>query len=237
MNELNWNNFKAKFNGKEQSTFESLSYQLFCCEYGLELGIFKFKNQTGIETEPIQKDNECVGFQAKYYGTKISDNKADIIGYINKAKRENPSLTKILFYLNQEFSESTTEQTKDPQYKIDIENSAKNIDVCIEWRVPSHFERQLALPVNEYLSDYFFCLDESVIDFINNLENHTETLLYSVQDNIKYNDQIIKIDRTQIIKNLENIKLLDKKITIVAETLDKYIAKQKEAKKVEGAVF
>lgn len=41
----------------------------------------------------------------------------------------------------------------------------------------------------------------------------------------------------QIIKNLENIKLLDKKITIVAETLDKYIAQQKEAKKVEGAVF
>lgn len=41
----------------------------------------------------------------------------------------------------------------------------------------------------------------------------------------------------QIIKNLENIKLLDKKITIVAETLDKYIAQQKEAKKTEGAVF
>ena len=56
--EINWNIFKLKFNGKEQKAFEDLSYQLFCFEHDIKYGIFRFKNQTGIETEPIQKDNE-----------------------------------------------------------------------------------------------------------------------------------------------------------------------------------
>ena len=45
---LNWNQFKAKFDGKEQSEFELLSYILFCYEHGNKIGLFRFKNQTGI---------------------------------------------------------------------------------------------------------------------------------------------------------------------------------------------
>lgn len=114
MREINWNNFKAKFNGKETLSFENLAYHLFCNEYNLNKGIFRFKNQTGIETEPIQTETDCVGFQAKYYDTKISDNKGDIIDSIKKAKIKNPDLNKILFYLNQEFSESSKKDKKDP---------------------------------------------------------------------------------------------------------------------------
>jgi hypothetical protein len=105
MIEINWNNFKAKFNGKESLSFESLAYQLFCFEFNIKIGIFRFKNQTGIETEPIQTETDCVGFQAKYHETKIADNKDDIIDSIKKAKNKNSKLTKIWFYLNQEFSE------------------------------------------------------------------------------------------------------------------------------------
>lgn len=213
MSEINWNNFRAKFNGKETISFESLSYQLFCSEHNLNIGIFRFKNQTGIETEPIQKNKEYIGFQAKYYETKISANKGDIIDSIKKAKSKNPQLNKILFYLNQEFSESTKEGKKVPKYKIDIETEAAAIKVIIDWRVPSHFERQLALPINKYLSDFFFSLDKNVIDFINGLKNHTENLLYSIQDDISFNTHKIKIDRSNILENLESD--FDKSKTII----------------------
>jgi len=49
MQEINWNNFKAKFNGKEAKTFEHLSYLLFCREFNQSTGIFRYKNQAGIE--------------------------------------------------------------------------------------------------------------------------------------------------------------------------------------------
>ena len=203
MIEINWNNFKAKFNGKETLSFENLAYQLFCFEFNIKTGIFRFKNQTGIETEPIQTETDCVGFQAKYYETKIADNKGDIIDSIKKAKNKNSKLTKIWFYLNHEFSESTKKNKKEPQYKIDIENEAKKNSVQIEWRVPSHFERQLALPENNYLAEYFFSLSKNAIDFLNEIKEHTENILYSIQYEIKFNDQIIKIDRTKFIETIE----------------------------------
>lgn len=57
MNQINWNTFKTKFNGKETLSFEYLAYQLFCCEHNLNIGVFRFKDQTGIETEPIRKQD------------------------------------------------------------------------------------------------------------------------------------------------------------------------------------
>jgi len=156
MRELNWNLFRAKFNGRERESFENLSYQLFCAEHNNRIGIFRFKNQTGIESEPIKVNEELIGFQAKFYDTKISENKDEIIESIVKAKRENPELSKILFYLNQEFSESSVKGKKHPKYKIEIEKEAKKNKITIEWRVPSHFERQLALPENDYLAEFFF---------------------------------------------------------------------------------
>lgn len=202
MTEINWNNFKAKFNGKETTSFESLSYQLFCNEHGNDTGIFRFKNQTGIETEPIYFEEEWIGFQAKFYETKISHNKADIIDSIKKGKRENPNLNKILFYLNQEFSESSKKKIKDPVCKKEIENVAKNIDIEIVWKVPSHFERQLALPENSYLSKFFFSLDKGVIEGLNEIGNHTESLLLSIQEDIEFEKDKIKIDRGSIINEI-----------------------------------
>ena len=205
MKELNWNNFKSKFNGKERSSFEYLSYQLFCNEYENDIGIFRFKNQAGIETEPIEFDGEYIGFQAKFYETKISDNKAEIIDSIKKGKRENPELNKILFYLNQEFSESSTRKVKNPAYKKEIEKTAKSINVVIDWRVPSHFERQLALPKNNYLNDYYFGLGKSITDSLGELINHSEILLLPIQENIEFGENKIRIDRESIINDIKKV--------------------------------
>jgi hypothetical protein len=148
MQEINCNNFRAKFNGKEQKSFEWLCYLLFCSEFNINTGLFRYKNQVGIETDPIEYQDQCIGFQAKFYETKIRDNKNDIKSSIAKAKTKNKNLTKILFYINQEFSESSKKDEKDPEYKIEIENYANSLGLQIEWRVPSHFEIQLALDKN-----------------------------------------------------------------------------------------
>ncbi|MFH6959161.1 AVAST type 4 anti-phage nuclease Avs4 [Flavobacterium aquidurense] len=204
MREINWNNFKAKFNGKESSTFESLAYHLFCYEHNLGLGIFRFKNQTGIETEPINYNNQIVGFQAKYYDTKISDNKSDIIDSIKKAKRKNPNLNIIYFYVNKEFSESSSKSGKDPQYKIDIEAEATTLNLQIEWRVPSHFEIQLAATDNQLLFEHFFSLGKGAVDFVNAITDHTVNILFPIQDSISFGASKIQIDRSQILEKIQS---------------------------------
>lgn len=202
MQEINWNNFKAKFNGKEQKTFESLCYLLFCNEFNINTGIFRYKNQTGIETEPIKVDDKLIGFQAKFYESKISEKKDDIKDSIAKAKSKNQKLIKILFYLNKEFSESSIKGKKEPAYKTEIENFAKTQSIEIEWRVPSHIEAQLALDKNRTLAQHFFSLDKSVIDFIGELTQHTESILTPIHSKIEFKDDEIKIDRSHAIEKL-----------------------------------
>ncbi len=203
MQEINWNKFKAKFNGKEQKSFERLCYLLFCDEFNISKGIFRYKNQTGIETEPIEYDGKLIGFQAKFYETKIGDNKGDIEVSIAKAKSKNQKLNKILFYINQEFSESSKKDKKEPTYKTEIEDYAKSQSIEIEWRVPSHFEAQLALEKNRTLAQHFFSLDKGVIDSISELTQHTESILTPIHSKIKFKDIEIKIDRSQVIENLK----------------------------------
>jgi len=203
MQTANWNNFKAKFDGKEQKSFELLCYLLFCNEFNINTGIFRYKNQTGIETEPIKVDDKLIGFQAKFYETKISENKNDIKDSIAKAKSKNQKLNKILFYVNKEFSESRKKGQKEPVYKTEIENFAKSQCIEIEWRVPSHIEAQLGLDKNRTLAQHFFSLDKSVIDFIGELTQHTESILTPIHSKIEFKDDEIKIDRLQTIEKLE----------------------------------
>jgi hypothetical protein len=53
MSILNWKVFGLKFDQKESPAFEDLSYLLFCAELDNRIGIFRYKNQAGIETEPV----------------------------------------------------------------------------------------------------------------------------------------------------------------------------------------
>ncbi len=203
MQEINWNNFKAKFNGKEQKAFEWLCYLLFCNEFSIHKGIFRYHNQIGIETEPIEYDGTLVGFQAKFYETKLSEKKKDIKDSIAKAKSKNPKLNRILFYLNKEFSESSTKGKKEPAYKTEIEHFAKSHKIEIEWRVPSHFEAQLAL--RKDIAQHFFSLDKTVVDFIRELNQHTQSILAPIHSHITFRDSEITIDRSQAIKELKAI--------------------------------
>lgn len=81
---MNWKIFGVKYDKQETWAFEQMSYLLFCAEFNNRVGLFRYKNQTGIETEPIEKDGKYYGFQSKYYTNSIADNKDDIIDSIKK---------------------------------------------------------------------------------------------------------------------------------------------------------
>lgn len=153
---VNWKSFEAKYNKVESWAFEQMSYFLFCVEMDVHTGVFRYKDQTGIETEPIENNGMLCGFQSKYYTTPISQNKSDIIASIHKAKEKNPQIKKILLYINQDISESSKRNEKKPKYQLDIENHSEKLGLIIDWRVKSHFEYQLSLSKNKWLFDIFF---------------------------------------------------------------------------------
>ena len=172
---VNWSVFSNRFFQKEQWAFENMAYFLFCSEYNCPIGIFRYKDQPGIETEPIEIEGVLYGFQAKYINS-ISSEKRDIIDSIKKAKDYHPQLNKLVLYVNQELSKNKKTKEK-PQYQLDIEKTALDSDVVIEWRVPSHIEYQLLQTKNKWIYEIFFgkkimepsFFEDNVVQNINNL--------------------------------------------------------------------
>ena len=197
--QINWDNFERRFNGKEQSAFEQFAYCLFCYEHDIKKGLFRYKNQTGIETDPVERNGEVIGFQAKYFdrAARLSSKKSVLIDSIKDAKRKNTKLTKIIFYLNQEFGESKEKNKKDPKYKIEIELAGKQEGVEVEWRVKSHFEVQMISMADTFIAEYYFGNENSVWDFAENMEKHTEYLVNKVKDHICYENTEIYFHRPE----------------------------------------
>lgn len=201
--EIKWSNFDNKFEGgRQEKAFEDLCYHLFCSEFGLKNGLFRYKNQAGIETEPAQIGNEVIGFQAKYYGATISlsSKKAELIKSIKDTKSKNPLLTKIMFYIDKEFSESTDKGKKEPKYKVEIEKAGIDNDVIVEWRVKSHIEIQLSKPENKYVAEYYFGGDRSIWKYIGNIEKDKKNLLCNIKSYISYNEEKIHFDYDKCTK-------------------------------------
>lgn len=214
---MNWKIFSLKYDKRETWALEQMSYLLFCAEFKSRIGLFRYKNQTGIETEPIEKDGKFYGFQSKYYTTLIADNKDDIIDSIQKAKSKNQQLDELYLYINQELSESTTKSKKKPQYQLDIEKAAKTVGINIQWRVPSHFELQLSLPDNKYINDIFFSLDPNEGDLLDEISKHNENILQAIQTEISFGDKKIKIDRSSVVEAIANTSQKNKNIIISGE--------------------
>ncbi len=214
---MNWKIFGVKHDKQEAWAFEQMSYLLFCAEFNNRIGLFRYKNQTGIETEPIDKDGKYYGFQSKFYTTSIAANKGDIIDSIKKAKSNNTQLDELLFYINQELSESTKKSKKKPQYQLDIEKAATTAGINIQWRVPSHFELQLSLPDNKYINDFFFSLDPNEGDLLDEISKHNENILQAIQTEISFGDKQIKIDRNSVVEAIANTSQKKKNIIISGE--------------------
>ena len=53
----------------------------------------------------IVTSNEVIGWQAKFYETKLTDHKKDIIKLIKGSKNDYPNITKIIFYTNKNWGQ------------------------------------------------------------------------------------------------------------------------------------
>ena len=196
----NWNTFNTKFSENPQDNFEWFCYLLFCKEFNKPLGIFRYKNQSAIETNPIEIDGEVIGWQAKFYDNSLSKNKDRLINTVESAKNDYPNISKIIFYTNQEWGQS---KGKEPQSKKDVEDKAKKLNIELIWRTASFFESPFVVSENEVIAQYFFSLDESIFDLIEEQKRHTEIILTEIQTSITFRDQSIEIDRGKILDQLK----------------------------------
>lgn len=206
----NWGIFKAKFSENPQNNFEWFCYLLFCKEFNKPVGIFRYKNQSAIETNPIGKEGEIIGWQAKFYDTALSNHKNDLISTIQKAKKDYSNISRILLYTNQEWGQS---KGQEPQPKIDVEKEAKDLNLRIEWRTASFFESPFVSIDNSIIAQHFFSLNPSIFDLTEAQQRHTENILSEIQTRIIFNNQSIEIDRTI---DLEKLKPRSEQVLILS---------------------
>ncbi|MCM2534320.1 ATP-binding protein [Neobacillus pocheonensis] len=200
-----WNIFKAKFSENPQNNFEWLCYLLFCEEFGKDFGIFRYKNQSGIETNPVYVDKKVIGWQAKFYETTLSDHKSELIKTLIKSKRDYSDLTKIIFYTNQEWGQShnpDNPEQNDPQAKVDIENKAKELGLQIEWRTASFFESPFVTIKNELIVQHFFSFEKSIVQLLSEKQTHADSILEDVQTSINFHGEKIEINRNALLERI-----------------------------------
>lgn len=201
MQEVNWGIFSAKFNGREQEVFQWLSYLLFSLEHNRPLGASRYENHAGIETDPIKVGDDYVGWQAKFYTTRLSEHTKELEEAITTAKTRHSKLTKIVFYTNRDFGQD--KKKTDPQYKLDIENHAKAKGVTVEWKTASFFESPFVTKDNSILAKYFFSFDKSIIDLVSSLHDHSSAILQPIKSQIIFGGKELKIDRSVIAARLQ----------------------------------
>lgn len=194
-----WDIFKSKFSDNPQFHFEWLCYLLFCNEHGKKTGIFRYKNQSAIETEPIVDGDEMLGWQAKFYSTALSDHKDDILKMLNKAKREYPNITKIVFYTNSEWGQY---RGKEPSGKKEIEKEANKLSITIEWRCGSYFESPFVVDENKKVCSHFFKKSDNTFKLLDTLVSHTDRVLNKISENIDFYGKTVEIDRSSELASI-----------------------------------
>lgn len=200
MIKTDWEIFKAKFSENPRDAFEWMCYLLFCNEFKAKTGIFRYKNQSAIETNPISSNGVNVGWQAKFYETALSSHKNDILETITKAKRDYPDLNKIIFYTNSEWGQN---KGKEPQGKLDAEKKAKDNNLDIEWRCCSYFESPFVVDDCSRITSYFFTQSDNLFGLLNSFESHTGAILDDIETAITFGDKDVSINRSDLISEVE----------------------------------
>ncbi|MBQ4437936.1 hypothetical protein II898_03585 [bacterium] len=156
----NWDVFKYNFPDNPQKNFEWMCYQLFCKEFNKDNGIFRFYNQPALEAEPIEVGDEIIGFQAKFYTVPLNERKSELKETIEKASKRYEKLTKILFYINSDWtcSNNSKQEIDDRRAATEkeIEDHALKLGIKIEWRSDAFFESPFVAVNNADICQYFF---------------------------------------------------------------------------------
>ncbi|OCL94010.1 hypothetical protein AAX29_00752 [Aliarcobacter thereius] len=210
----NWEQFKSKFNDSPTYYFEYFCYLLFCIEYSKPQGIFRYKNQSGIEWNPIEVNGKTIVAQCKFYDTSLSSHKKDILEMLDNIKKNYTTPCELKFYTNQDWSQG--KNNNDSQVKIDIEVKAKEYNITIDWRTNETYFLSPDVASNQELMKHFYT-DASIYDLVNEKQTHTETVLNNIHTQINFNSKIIEIDKTKEINELKN-QLISNQALILSGT-------------------
>ena len=217
-NTLNWENFKYKNSQNLNKAFEELSYYLFCYEFDKKYGINRYFNQAGIETDPIMQNQEIIGFQSKYYDDtiRLSQKKEEIKLAIKTTKQKYKGISKIVFYINKEFSQSRKPQKSKPEYLKEIEKYAEELFIKVEWRMKSYFEKMLMEEELNYQLNLFFNPEspERYTDI-----SKIKKQKFEIQDNLRIKRMLNKIENENIFneEEIEEILSNDNKIILLSD--------------------
>ena len=201
MIKVNWQIFASKFSDNPQENFEWLCYLLFCSEYNKYNGIMGYINQAAIEYEPIEVENEFIGFQAKYYSVSLSKRKNELLQTLEKTKYYYPKLTKLLIYTNQKWGKN--KKQNEPGTKIELEKKANDIGIKIEWRDDNYFRSPNVAQNYDSILSYFFTQNPCVIETIRRLISHTENILSQIHSDIEFSEKCISINKLDDIKKIQ----------------------------------
>lgn len=197
----NWGNFRAKFNGAEQKTFEWMASLFFYREHNHPLGAARYFNQAGIEAEPIRIGDEVIGWQAKFTDRELASYKDQLITAITTAKDQHPALTQIYFYINADFGQGR--KAKDPKYKTDIEAHAVTKGVSVTWKTAAFFESPFVCEAHAAISSHFFNLEPSIFNLVQQVAEHGAGILSPIQSQISVDGRTMKIDRSKVVEELQ----------------------------------
>lgn len=197
----NWDTFKYKFSENRQKNFEWLCYLLFCRKYGREEGIFSYFNQSAIETEPIEHQQQIIGWQAKFYDTTLSQRERELTETVKKVHENYPKLTKLVIYTNSKWAQTKGQK---PKGQIRIEQLAASFSIEIEWNTKSFFESEFVCLKNADISSFFFENDSILERIHKNIDLHNKRILDNIKNEISYGNEKYRIDRQEQINLIEN---------------------------------
>ncbi|SUD92003.1 hypothetical protein [Psychrobacter phenylpyruvicus] len=154
-----WDIFKAKFSTNPQDAFEWFTYLLFCRKHDLKEGWFGYKNQSGIEKQPLELEDKVIGFQSKFYDVPLSSKKNELIKTLNTTRANYPKLTHLIIYTNKLWGQGNGKDGKSKAL-IEIEDRASELGIEIIWNEHSFFESEFVTVENNDLARHFFTNDD-----------------------------------------------------------------------------
>ena len=203
---VDWNKFKAKFGEGSRQAFEDLSYSIFCREYELRTGVFRFRNHPALETEPILRNGKKIGFQAKFFEGKPSDCKQEMVNAIHAVQAKYPDLNQLVFYLPFDFDCNSrgVGATLVSSGQMEIENEAKMTGLTIEWFCLSRFKATLARDEYEDLGKFFFSDESGVYSLVDGLRAKTRSTLATIRTSSAGRQTTFHADRKDLLEKIES---------------------------------
>ncbi len=198
-----WDSFRYKYQSEvlQRNRFEDLVRAIFCKRYNIRYGIFQCLNHAGNETDTIEENGQIIGFQAKYFSSRIDKN--DIISSIKTAHDRHPEQTKAIIYTNIHFGNPPVGKTKTSTQKS-IDDKAAELGITTEWVTDTMILDQAAQV--EWIYDVFFGTEPNLASLIKEEITNTESILGPISSEISYEGKTYKVDRSEIeLKLLQDI--------------------------------